>query len=280
MLLQTDSENLVEFERRSNKPLLVKHAIGSLLPGLADTEIAQICNVLEVGCGPGTWSLEMAQTYYRYQMQITGIDTSGLMVARANTETQDRHLDNIRHLQVPSLAGPFAFEDNSFDLISAQFLSLLLDSTSWISLVRECRRMLRSGGWLFLTDFEAGLSNAPAHEELWSLFIQAMHRSGHSFSQSDRHLGLLCEMEPFLFSAGFHDTRCIGHMINYSSGALLHEEWKRDFFLFMKGIQSMLIETGVVTQERLIALYQQQQREMNLQSFHGVLPMLTVWGRK
>ncbi len=264
MLLQIGLENLVEFERRSNKPLLVKHAIGSHLPGLADAEIAQIQDVLEVGSGPGSWSLDMAQTYY-HQMRITGLDTNGMMVAYANAEAQDRYLDNIiRYLQVQNLAGPFAFEDNSFDLISAQFLSLLLDRTSWLSLVRECQRILRPGGWLRLTDFEAGLSNAPAHEELWTLFVQAMHRSGHSFPQSGgRHLGVLCEMEPLLFSAGFCDTRCIGHMINYSNGAPLHEEWKRDFLLFAKSIHPLLVKTEVSTQEHLTQLHQQLQREMN-----------------
>ncbi|GCE32125.1 hypothetical protein KDA_76090 [Dictyobacter alpinus] len=280
MPVQIDSENLVELERLSNRFLLVKHAIGGLLPGLTDAEIAQIRDVLEVGCGPGSWSLDMAQTYYHQKMQVIGVDTSRMMITYANAEVQDRHLDNIRHLYVENLAGPFACADNSFDLISAQFLSKTLDKGSWAALVRECRRILRPGGWLRLTEFEVGESNAPAHEELWSLFIQAMRRSGHSLSQSDRHLGILCEMEPLLFSAGFRDTRCIGHMINYSSGTPFHEEWKRDLHLFMKGIQSFMIKAGVSTQERLSQLQQQQQREMSLRTFHGILPMLTVWGRK
>lgn len=279
MLLQIDSEHLVELERLSNKSLLIKYAIGSLLPGLADADVAQIHQVLEVGCGPGSWSLDLAQTYY-HQMRITGIDTNGIMVAHANAEAQNRHLDNTDHLQVQHLAGPFTFADSSFDLISAQFLSKTLVRDSWTSLVGECWRLLRPGGWLRLTDFGGGESNAPAHEELWSLFIQAMRRSGCSFSQGDRHLGILCEMEPLLFSAGFRDTRCIGHMINYSNGAPLHEEWKRDFLLFAKGVQSLLIKTGVSTQDYLTLLHQRLQREMNLVSFHGILPMLTVWGRK
>lgn len=278
--MTVDSEEIIELEYQANKTLLIKHAIGGLLPGLAATETARIHNVLEIGCGPGSWTLDMAETYYRQQMQIVGIDTGRIMIAHANAEAQDRHLSNVRHLQVPHLAGPFAFPNRSFDLISSQFLSKVLFRDAWKDLIRECRRMLRPGGWLRLTDFEVGESNSPAHEELWTLFIRAMRQAGRSFSQGDRHLGVLSELEPLLVEAGFRDTFCLGHMINYSNGAPYAEEWKRDFLLFTQGIQSLLVKTEVSTREHVTFLQQQQQQEMGLRTFHGMLPMLTVWGRK
>ena len=277
----TNVEDLVELERLSNKILLIKNALGGLLPGLADAEMAQIHDVLEIGCGPGSWTLEMAQTYYSQKIQVTGIDISHSMIANANIQARDRQLEHlVKHFRVDNLVGPFAFPDASFDLISTQFLSKVLFRDAWPDMVGECWRLLRPGGRLRLTDFEVGESNAPAHEELWSLFILAMRLAGRSFSPGDRHLGLLCEMEPMLIDAGFQDTLCFGHMINYSSGAPLHEEWKKDFLILSKGVQPMLVKMGVATQEHVDMLHQQQQIEMGLQNFHGILPMLTVWGRK
>lgn len=274
-----EQDSYIELERLSNSALLVKHSLGGLLPGNPSAEIARIRNVLEIGCGAGAWSLEMAEAYHD-RMQVVGIDNNPLMVAQANSQAQARQLDNIRHFHVQDLTGPFACADNSFDLISAQFLSKVLYKESWPQLLRECFRLLRPGGWLRLTDFEVGESNSPAHEEWWSLFLQAMRRAGRSFSPNDRHLGLLCELEPLVFQAGFRETRPIAHVINYSSGADLHEEWKKDFLMLARGVQSFLIDAEVTTLTHLQELYARQQIELNLWNFHACIPMLTVWGKK
>lgn len=214
-----NSEDIVGLEHLSQKMLLFLRALGSFLPGLAESEITAIHQVLEIGCGPGTWSMELAQTYYR-QMRVTGVDTNPIALSYATAQARKRHLDNVGYLYVRDLAGPYTFPDDSFDLISAQFiLSNNLSKHSWLRAMRECWRLLRPGGWLRLTDFEVAMSNAPANEELALLFIRAMHRLGHGVSPSDRHLGILCEMEPLLIEAGFSDVRSMSHMINYSSGA-------------------------------------------------------------
>ena len=274
-----DQDNFIELERLSNSTLLVKHSLGGLLPGCSPKEIACIHDVLEIGCGPGAWSLEMAETYYG-QMQVVGVDSSPLMVAHANIQAQGRQLDNVRHFQIQDISNKFTCADNSFDLISAQFLSKVLYKDSWPALMRECWRLLRPGGWLRLTEFEVGESNSPAHEELWSLFIRAMRIAGRSFAPHDRHLGIMCELEPLLFQTGFRDTRNLAHIINYSRGAELHEEWKRDFLMLARSAQAFLIKTGVSTQSYLEELQDRQQKEMSLQNFHAILPMLTVWGKK
>jgi ubiquinone/menaquinone biosynthesis C-methylase UbiE len=272
-------DDYIELERLSNSTLLVKHSLGGLLPGSSSEDIAHVHNVLEIGCGPGAWSLEMAQVYYG-QMRVVGVDNNPLMVAQANIQAQARQLDNIRHFHAQDLTGPFACADSSFDLISAQFLSKVLYKDSWPQLLRECWRLLRPGGLVRLTDYEVGESNSPAHEELWTLFLQAMRRTGRSFSPTDRHLGLLCELEPLVFQAGFRETHSLAHVINYSSGAPLHEEWKKDFLMLARGVQSFLIDAGVCTFQHLQDLYARQQIELGLRNFHAVLPMLTVWGKK
>ncbi|HEU5377081.1 MAG TPA: hypothetical protein VFV38_16750 [Ktedonobacteraceae bacterium] len=75
--------------------------------------------------------------------------------------------------------------------------------------LREYGRLLRPGGLLHRIDVEIGVSNAPAHEDFWSLFLQAMRRTDRSFSPNDRHLGIRRELEPLVSQAGFY-------MMNYS----------------------------------------------------------------
>jgi SAM-dependent methyltransferase len=194
----------------------------------------------------------------------------------------EQQLDDVcRHIQVPHLAGPHPqFADHSFDVISAQFLSRVLTRDDWLPLLEECRRLLRPGGQIFLTDFGSSISNSPAHEEFWSRLIQWLRQSGRSFAPGNRHTGILCELEPLLSTVGFGKTRISCDIVNCSYGADYHEEWKRNFLVFSKRIMSFLLSQGLSTSEQIDRLLQRLQIEMNLPSFHALLPVLTVCGQK
>jgi len=275
-----DTGTAVEMERLVNKSVLINNTLGSPLPGMNDAEISFYHRVLDIGCGPGGWTSVMAQRYYT-SMQVTGVDTSAYAIEYANYQASAQKLDNLRYHQVEEPAGPFPFfPDESFDLISGQFLLKSLYPSQWLQLLHECHRLLKPGGKLRLTDFEMGMSNSPAHEELSGLFIQAMRLSGRSNSPTNRHLALLCELEPMVQAADFRPTSTLCHMINYSSGAPLHTEWIRDFLILSKQVLPMLVQQGIATKDRVEMLYLQQKRDMESQQFHAILPFLTVWGTK
>jgi hypothetical protein len=130
-----------------------------------------------------------------------------------------------------------------------------------------------------LTEYDLALTNSSAQEELNRLFVQAMRRAGLSPAVSDSHLGFFCELEPLLYCAGFQECSTVSHHINYSFGVSAHEEWKKDCLLFTKSvILPFLVKWGVATQEQVDALYHRQYLELNLPTFHGVLPFMTIWG--
>jgi SAM-dependent methyltransferase len=249
-----------------------------MFPGVAEADLWRIHDVLELGCGPGAWTLDVGRAYP--DMQVIGIDSSHLMVTYAQSCAEALQVRNVRHLQVPSLAGPFDFPDASFDVISSQFLSKCLFKGDWPGLLAECRRLLRPRGSLCLTEFEVGLSNAPFHEEFISLFLQAMNRAGRSFCPTGRHLGLWCELEPLLVAAGFEHCSCQVHAINYSYGVPDREEWTNDYLILSKQVQPLILQMQLATPQYLERLSQQQQRELHLPGFHGVLPLFTVRGTK
>jgi ubiquinone/menaquinone biosynthesis C-methylase UbiE len=271
-------EDVVELTRLTNKSRLVSRAVGGMFPGVAQADLLQIHDVLELGCGPGAWTLDVGRAYPG--MQVIGIDSSHLMVTYAQSCAETLRLHNVRHLHVPSLAGPFEFPDASFDLICSQFLSKCLFKGDWPGLLAECRRLLRPWGSLCLTEFEVGLSNAPFHEEFISLFLQAMNRAGRSFCPTGRHLGRWCELEALLVATGFEHSTCQVHAINYSYGAPDREEWTNDYLILSKQVQPLILQMQLATPEHLERLAQQQQRELHLPGFHGVLPLFWVRGTK
>jgi len=274
----TRHDTLIEVSRLISKTQLLIRALGGLLPGLSRKHLQQMNTILEVACGPGGWTQAMARAYPR--LHITGVDISHAMIAFARSTLLHNSLANITYLEIPSFTGPYPFEEASFDLISAQFMSKFLTVEEWPIFLSACWRLLRPGGWLRLTDFEVSLTNSPAHEELSRLFIHAMRLAGRSFSPSDRHLGLLCELESLLAAAGFQECFSTSHMVNYSYGAPLYEELKKDSLILSREMQTLIVEMGLATQERVDTLHRRQSYEMDLPTFHALTPMLTMWGTK
>jgi SAM-dependent methyltransferase len=274
----TNQEHVVELVRRAQKSRLLLHALGGLVPGLDPQHFQGMSQVLDIACGPGIWTLELARA--APSTQVIGIETSQAMISYALHQTRGQGLPNAQYQVVSSLVGPLAFADSTFDLISLRLVSTRLKREDWPRLLAECWRLLRPGGKMHVTEGEVSMTNSPAHEELARLFLGALQRAGIGFSLSGRHLGLLCELEPLLSAAGFHVCSCRAHMVNYSYGADLYEAWKRDTLIFVKEVQPFLVQTGVATEAWLGALYQQLQYEMNLPAFHALQPFLTVWGTK
>lgn len=78
-------------------------------------------HVLDAGCGPGTWTLEMAETYP--SSKFVGIDTSCVFPENIKP-------GNVEFV-IANLAKPLPFPDNHFDYIHQRFLLLGLTSDDW-----------------------------------------------------------------------------------------------------------------------------------------------------
>lgn len=263
---------------RLNRAYLTGQHIG-LLPGIDERYLAQVKDVLEIGCGPGGWTLQAARTYP--DKRITGIDSSTAMITYAHHLASTQSLVNVHHMIVPSLVGPFdAWPDASFDLICAQSLSTSLLPCYWPSLLAECWRLLRPEGSICLTDFEMGVSNSPAHEEFVTLLLRAIAKIGQNMVPTERHLGVLCELEPLMSNAGFQDTRILPHLVNYSYGMASSMEWKMDFLLFCQLCRALIIRAEIATHAYLETLSRQLKLEMSLPTFHACIQGITVQGTK
>ncbi|RIA88889.1 S-adenosyl-L-methionine-dependent methyltransferase [Glomus cerebriforme] len=96
-------------------------------------------NVLDVGCGPGTWLLDMSTNYPR--SSFTGVDMSPIYPDDIKPRNLTFHMANV-------LEGlPFA--DNSFDFVYMRFMMTSFTEDDWQNkVVKELIRVCKPDGWV------------------------------------------------------------------------------------------------------------------------------------
>src|SRR2546426_7283256 len=176
-----DAENAAEMARLVRQARMLSQHLG-LFP--AQLDLAQSYHILDVGCGPGEWALEIAQRFPG--SQITGIDISALMITYAHYTAESQPVSNVQ-FQVMDARQPLAFPDASFDLINARFIVGFMSTTTWPQLIHECFRILRPGGILCNCEPESlGTTTSPSLAQYNFLLTQAMRWAGQCF-RSEEH---------------------------------------------------------------------------------------------
>ncbi len=141
---------------RSHRWRTAENSAGYLLPQLAPD-----ARVLDVGCGPGTITVDLAARVP--QGQVTGIDAAADVLALAREEAERHGQANVRF--ETGDAYRLAFADGSFDVVHAhQVLQHLSDP---VAALTEMRRVCRPGGLVAARDGDyAGMFWYPEYPEL------------------------------------------------------------------------------------------------------------------
>jgi ubiquinone/menaquinone biosynthesis C-methylase UbiE len=116
--------------------------------------------VLEVGCGPGHLSIQLAR---RHGLEVTGLDLDPAMVerARANSDRLGNGAERRPSFVVGDVAS-LAFPDESFDLVvSTLSMHHWADPAAGLA---EVGRVLRPDARALIWDFRPGL--APLHKHV------------------------------------------------------------------------------------------------------------------
>lgn len=271
-----DSESPAEMARLTHLDRITTQAMGGPLVGVPMP--IKLRNILDLGCGPGGWVLDVA--FDLPAAEVEGVDVSRIMVDYANARARTQQLPNAS-FGVMSVAQPLDFPDNAFDLVNARFLVGVLPGTKWPDFISECTRILRPGGTIRLTEMvDAGVTNSPAFERTQSLLHQAFWRSGYSFSTDGRTMGITHVMSPLLRTAGYQNVRRLAHTLEFSTNTDGWMDFYRNNEIAYKLVQPFYIKAGVATQEELDQLYQQMLTEMQAKDFYGLWHFVTFLGTK
>ena len=101
--------------------------------------------VLEVGVGTG-----LSLPFYPASVEVTGIDLSPRMLARAKALVEVEELKNIRSLEVMN-AEDLKFPDNSFDCVMAMHVSTVVGDPAQFQ--KEMRRVCKPNGRIVIVNY-------------------------------------------------------------------------------------------------------------------------------
>ncbi len=270
-----DAENAAEMARLTNQDRILTRCMGGLFPQQLD--LSHIHDILDIACGPGGWVLDVAKAYSN--KQLIGVDISELMIEYASYQAKIQDLANA-HFRVMNALKPLDFPDNSFDFVNARFISGFMSKSAWPQFIQECRRVLRPGGVVRLTEFESYITNSFAVGQIIEFLIEAMYRTGQSFSPGGWQVATTAMLGRFLRDGGFQHVQQVAHVLDSSYGAEEHLSQYQNGMVFLKLIQPFLVKVGVTTQEEAERLYQQALEEMKSHDYCALWYFLSAWGEK
>ncbi|KAI8646138.1 hypothetical protein BD408DRAFT_360305 [Parasitella parasitica] len=96
--------------------------------------------ILDVGCGPGSWCIDLSMKYP--QIQVIGVDSDDMFPSKRNLPS------NCQLLVYNVLDGLKEFPEASFDVIHIRFMVLSFTTSQYPQVVKDCWRLLKPGGYI------------------------------------------------------------------------------------------------------------------------------------
>ncbi len=270
-------EDPAETARLIDLDRTVTQEMGGPLVGVPD--LPGGAQVLDVGCGPGGWVLDVA--FERPDIEVAGVDRSNILVEYAYARARTQKLSNAS-FGVMDITRPLDFSDNSFDLVNARFLTASLSRDAWLPLLKECRRILRPSGLVRLTEpVDAGVTNSPAFERFQVLIAQAARQLGYGFSVDGRTFALSYMLPRLLRQTGYHEisVQAYAQEISYESLAAWTDFFHNARIAYALG-QSVLTTQDLITQKAIEELYQQMLIQRQQHEVCGMWHWISVLARK
>ena len=165
---------------RSHRWRTAENSAGYLLPALAPG-----ARLLDVGCGPGTVTVDLAARVA--PGEVVGVDRSAAVLEDARAHAAEKGAQNVR-FEVGD-AYELQYEDDTFDVVHAH--QVLQHLTDPVAALREMRRVTRPGGVVAVRDSDyAGMTWYPPHPGLdeWQALYHEVTQANGAEADAGRRL--------------------------------------------------------------------------------------------
>ncbi|HZR40503.1 MAG TPA: class I SAM-dependent methyltransferase [Ktedonobacteraceae bacterium] len=218
--------------------------------------------VVDLGCGPGSWVLDVAYQYP--EMGIIGLDideqTVNYAMARAATSgTQNATFE------VHNITTTLPFRDESVDYVNLSIGGSYLLKEQWPRLFAECHRILRPGGWFRSIEALSFQTSSFACHRLWMLLLQTMEKDGR------RYVELAPLLRPLLTQAGLTPTLLSVHVIDFSQDSPDHKMMAEDYYVGAHLGMAFTLKYNLASKEDLEKLIEEAQKDMIFPDFWGLV---------
>jgi len=183
---------------------------------LEELPLANVTNVLDVGCGTGFPLIELAERLGN-RAHVHGIDPWSGGLKRAAEKIASRATPNVTLHEGSANAMPFA--DATFDLIVSNLGVNNFDDRS--AAIRECRRVAKPGATLALT------TNLQGHmREFYAVFADVVRDDAEASKRLRDHIehrATVASVRDLLEAGGFKITRVIEResVMRFANGTAL-----------------------------------------------------------
>ncbi|KAI8139136.1 S-adenosyl-L-methionine-dependent methyltransferase [Fennellomyces sp. T-0311] len=132
-----------ELDRLGQQYEALKRAFGGIFDAPTHESLKQGTFVLDSGCGPGQWVIEMSKEYPR--STFVGLDLSNIF------PPQESRPPNCQ-FAIHNILKTLPFPENHFTFIHQQYLLCGIQEWRWPSVLQDFMRTLKPGGWIELTE--------------------------------------------------------------------------------------------------------------------------------
>ncbi|KAJ3130542.1 hypothetical protein HK098_000107 [Nowakowskiella sp. JEL0407] len=180
--------DIQEQDRLELQHLLYRYAFNELfhMP-LHDRMKKEEVLLLDIGCGPGSWMRDVAESFPL--AQLYGVDMAQSLFEGVEV------LPNMQFF-TGDVMGRLPFEDNTFDGVFQRLLIFALPKDKWDYVMNELVRVLKPGGYLELVEPDPlPLQMGPNYSKLCNSLNEAMSNRG-------LHIKIAYELAPKALATG------------------------------------------------------------------------------
>ncbi len=254
-----------EIQRLITQDTLLNQSFGGTLP--EQDNPFRFLSLLDLGCGPGTWLMELAKEYPHFT-SLTGIDINPMVIDYAKREGP-----TLDFQEVDILKG-LPYQMNSFDMVNMRLGSSFMRTWDWLRILGEMHRVTHPGGVVRIVELQFPESTSPAHSILMEYVIEAVYRAGHIFSPSKE--GVIDAIFPMFKNYDMHNIQKKDYTFTFTSKDTKHAENTTHFFsLIQPFLQKWIRLPGTYTDT-----YTKMLEEMKQPNCETVCRFSIMWGEK